>query len=67
VIVLNLVSLWLVVLTVIPSAAHAMEWPGKMRLSRKHYLAVQPSTIRDSPSPAPPGRFPLSRWPLSWR
>jgi hypothetical protein len=22
--------------------AHALEWPGKLRLSREHYLAVQP-------------------------
>jgi hypothetical protein len=39
---LKLVSLFLVVATVIPSAAHALEFPGKLRLTREQYLAVQP-------------------------
>lgn len=39
---LKLVSLFLVVLTVTTSVAHALELPGKMRLSREQYLAVQP-------------------------
>jgi hypothetical protein len=41
-IALKLVSLLLVVTTVIPSVAHALELPGKLRLSREQYLAVQP-------------------------
>jgi hypothetical protein len=41
-VVLKLVCLFLVVSTVIPSAAHVLELPGKMRLSREQYLAVQP-------------------------
>lgn len=39
---LKLVSLFLVVATVIPSVAHALEWRGKLRLTREQYLAVQP-------------------------
>ena len=39
---LKLVSIFLVVATVIPSAAHALEFPGKLRLTREQYLAVQP-------------------------
>jgi hypothetical protein len=39
---LKLVSLFLVVATVIPSVAHALELPGKLRLTREQYLAVQP-------------------------
>lgn len=39
---LKLVSLLLVVATVIPSVAHALEFPGKRRLSREQYLVVQP-------------------------
>jgi hypothetical protein len=35
------ISLFLVVLTVATSLAHALELPGKMRLSREQYLAVQ--------------------------
>jgi hypothetical protein len=41
-VVLKLASLLLVVATVIPSAAHALELPGKLRLNREQYLAVQP-------------------------
>lgn len=36
------ISLFLVVLTVVTSLAHALELPGKMRLTREQYLAVQP-------------------------
>jgi hypothetical protein len=39
---LELMSLFLVVATVIPSVAHALELPGKLRLTREQYLAVQP-------------------------
>lgn len=38
---LKLVSIILVVATVIPSVAHALELPGKLRLTREQYLAVQ--------------------------
>ena len=40
--ILKLGSLLLVVATVIPSAAHVLELPGKLRLTREQYLAVQP-------------------------
>lgn len=39
---LKLASLFLVVATMIPSVAHALELPGKLRLSREQYLVVQP-------------------------
>ena len=35
------VALFLVDLTVVTSLAHALELPGKMRLTREQYLAVQ--------------------------
>lgn len=38
----KLIALVLVVLTVIPAVAHALEWPGKKRLPRQQYFAVQP-------------------------
>jgi hypothetical protein len=40
--ILKLAALFLVVATVIPSVAHALEWPGKLRLTREQYFAVQP-------------------------
>jgi hypothetical protein len=40
-VVLRLASLFLVVATVIPSVAHVLELPGKLRLRREQYLAVQ--------------------------
>jgi len=40
--ILDLAALFLVVATVIPSAAHALEWPGKRRLTREQYVAVHP-------------------------
>ena len=39
---LKLIALVSVVATVIPSVAHVLEMPGKRRLSREHYFAVQP-------------------------
>lgn len=39
---LKLACLFLVIATVIPSVAHALELPGKLRLAREQYLAVQP-------------------------
>lgn len=42
IVILKLVSLLLVVATVIPPVAHALELPGKRRLTREQYLAVQP-------------------------
>lgn len=42
VVLLRLASLLLVIATVIPSVAHALEMPGKLRLGREQYLAVQP-------------------------
>lgn len=41
IIALKVVALVLVVGTVIPSAAHVLELPGKHRLSQQDYLAVQ--------------------------
>ncbi|HEX5281023.1 MAG TPA: hypothetical protein VFW28_13170 [Micropepsaceae bacterium] len=41
IVILKLASLFLVVATVIPSVAHALELPGKLRLTREQYLAVQ--------------------------
>jgi hypothetical protein len=40
-VVLKLISLFLVVASVIPSVAHALEFPGKLRLTREQYLTVQ--------------------------
>lgn len=39
---LKFVSLFLVVATVVPSVAHVLELPGKLRLTREQYFAVQP-------------------------
>jgi hypothetical protein len=39
---LKILALVLVVVTLSLSLAHALEWPGKMRLGREQYLAVQP-------------------------
>jgi catechol 2,3-dioxygenase-like lactoylglutathione lyase family enzyme len=39
---LQVVSLVLVVLALVPAAAHALELPGKLRLTREAYFAVQP-------------------------
>jgi hypothetical protein len=39
---LKVAALVLVVLTVVTSLGHALELPGKMRLEREEYLAVQP-------------------------
>jgi hypothetical protein len=39
---LKILALVLVVVTFSLSLAHALEWPGKMRLGREQYLAVQP-------------------------
>lgn len=41
-----------------PALAHAMEYPGKMRLSRDAYLTVQPIYY--------PGASPLPEGPLKW-
>jgi hypothetical protein len=41
IVTLELVSLFLVVATVIPSAAHALELPGKLRLTQEEYFVVQ--------------------------
>lgn len=40
--VLQAVSLTLVVLAMVPALAHALELPGKLRLPKDAYLAVQP-------------------------
>ena len=40
---LKLVALLLVVATMISSVAHALELPGKLRLTHEQYFAVQPS------------------------
>jgi hypothetical protein len=44
--ILKLVSIFLVVATVVPSVARALELPGKLRLTREQYLAVQPIYYR---------------------
>jgi hypothetical protein len=38
---LQIVTLMLVALTMVPAVAHALEFPGKMRLSKDAYLTVQ--------------------------
>lgn len=40
--VLQIVTLILVAIAMAQSLAHALEMPGKLRLSKEHYLAVQP-------------------------
>lgn len=40
--VLRIVNLILVVLALVPALAHALELPGKLRLTKDAYLAVQP-------------------------
>jgi len=40
--VLQVLSLVLVVLAMVPALAHALELPGKLRLTKDAYLAVQP-------------------------
>jgi hypothetical protein len=39
---LQVVTLVLVALAMVPAVAHALEWPGKKRLPKETYLAVQP-------------------------
>ena len=39
---LQSVTLFLVVLAMVPAAAHALELPGKLRLAKEAYFAVQP-------------------------
>jgi hypothetical protein len=39
---IQVVSLILVVLAMVPALAHALELPGKLRLAKDAYLAVQP-------------------------
>jgi Domain of unknown function (DUF1772) len=39
---LQVAGVLLVALTMVPSLAHALELPGKLRLARDEYLAVQP-------------------------
>jgi hypothetical protein len=39
---LTILAVMLVALTMALSLAHALEYPGKMRLTKEHYLAVQP-------------------------
>jgi hypothetical protein len=39
---LSVVTVILVAITMALSLAHALEWPGKMRLNREQYLVVQP-------------------------
>src|SRR5919109_580576 len=40
--VLQVLSLILVVLALVPALAHALELPGKLRLTKEAYFAVQP-------------------------
>ncbi|MGH9422056.1 MAG: DUF1772 domain-containing protein, partial [Thermoanaerobaculia bacterium] len=40
--ILQIVTTVLVAIAMAPALAHAMEYPGKMRLSRDAYLTVQP-------------------------
>jgi hypothetical protein len=42
IVMLKLVCLFLAVATVVPSVAHVLELPGKLRLARAQYFAVQP-------------------------
>jgi hypothetical protein len=39
---LHVVAMLLVAITLVPALAHALEFPGKLRLPREEYLAVQP-------------------------
>jgi len=57
--VLQVVSVTLVAVALAFSLAHAAKFPGKLRLSQKAYLAVQP--IYDSGSGGPRNRLPLGR------
>lgn len=40
--VLRILSVVLVVLAMVPALAHALELPGKLRLTKESYLAIQP-------------------------
>ena len=40
--VLQVLTVILVVVALVPALAHALEWPGKMRLTKEAYVAVQP-------------------------
>ena len=40
--VLQVLSVILVVLAMVPALAHALELPGKLRLTKEAYFAVQP-------------------------
>lgn len=39
---MKLVTVIMVAVTMSLPLAHVLEWPGKLRLTREHYLAVQP-------------------------
>lgn len=47
------------------SLAHVLEYPGKMRLSKEEYLAVQPIYYPASLSVARLSRWAFSPWELS--
>lgn len=40
--VLQILTFFLVILAMVPAAAHALELPGKLRLTKDAYIAVQP-------------------------
>jgi hypothetical protein len=40
--ILQILTTVLVAVAMVPALAHALEYPGKMRLSRDAYLTVQP-------------------------
>jgi hypothetical protein len=40
--IIRIVTLIVLAIAMSLPLAHALEWPGKLRLSKEHYLAVQP-------------------------
>jgi len=45
---LEVLTVLLVALAMVPALAHALELPGKLRLAKDEYLACSRSTIRAS-------------------
>lgn len=57
---LQIATILLVAIAMALSLAHALEFPGKLRLSKENYLAVQP-IYYPSPLPAWQNRSASSR------
>ncbi|WFU51493.1 hypothetical protein [Sinorhizobium terangae] len=62
---LQVLTITIVAVAMALALAHALELPGKLRLAREQYFAIQPSTIPASPSEARPNRSACCSAPFS--